>query len=32
MFPMLRKILRTGIVSEPAPAADEGEPQGGDVF
>ena len=23
MFPMLRKILRTGIVSEPAPAADE---------
>ena len=23
MFPMLRQILRTGIVSEPAPAADE---------
>ncbi len=23
MFPMLRKILRTGIVSEPAPEADE---------
>ena len=23
MFPMLRKILRTGIISEPAPAADE---------
>ena len=23
MFPMLRKILRTGIISEPAPVADE---------
>ncbi len=23
MFPMLRQILRTGLVSEPHPAADE---------